>query len=81
MAYERWNADNAALLLIDHQVGTIGWKPKSALPQIPERWKTHPGDRLTRIGLPSLVRTAYSNIGLYFVLNTGIFTRPLNAFR
>ncbi|MCZ6691113.1 MAG: isochorismatase family protein [Planctomycetota bacterium] len=25
MAYERWNADNAALLLIDHQVGTIGW--------------------------------------------------------
>ena len=25
MAYERWGAANAALLLIDHQVGTIGW--------------------------------------------------------
>lgn len=25
MGYERWNAGNAALLLIDHQVGTIGW--------------------------------------------------------
>ncbi len=25
MAYERFNANNAALLLIDHQVGTIGW--------------------------------------------------------
>ena len=25
MAYERWNADNAAMLLIDHQVGTIEW--------------------------------------------------------
>lgn len=25
MAYERWNAQNAALLLIDHQVGTIEW--------------------------------------------------------
>ncbi len=25
MAYERFNADNAALLLIDHQIGTIEW--------------------------------------------------------
>lgn len=25
MAYERFNADNAAMLLIDHQVGTIEW--------------------------------------------------------
>ena len=25
MAYNRFNADNAALLLIDHQVGTIEW--------------------------------------------------------
>jgi nicotinamidase-related amidase len=25
MAYERFNADNAAMLLIDHQVGTVGW--------------------------------------------------------
>ena len=25
MAYERFNADNSALLLIDHQVGTIEW--------------------------------------------------------
>ncbi len=25
MPYQRWNADNAALLLIDHQVGTINW--------------------------------------------------------
>lgn len=25
MTYERFNADNAALLLIDHQVGTMGW--------------------------------------------------------
>ncbi|WP_296252147.1 isochorismatase family protein [Pseudomonas sp. UBA4194] len=25
MSYERFNADNAALLLIDHQVGTMGW--------------------------------------------------------
>lgn len=25
MAYERFNADNAALLFIDHQVGTINW--------------------------------------------------------
>jgi nicotinamidase-related amidase len=25
MAYERFNAKNAAMLLIDHQVGTIGW--------------------------------------------------------
>lgn len=25
MAYERFNADNAAMLLIDHQEGTIGW--------------------------------------------------------
>ncbi len=24
MAYERFNADNAAMLLIDHQVGTRG---------------------------------------------------------
>jgi nicotinamidase-related amidase len=25
MAYERFNADNAAMLLIDHQVGTMSW--------------------------------------------------------
>jgi len=25
MAYERFNADNAAMLLIDHQIGTIDW--------------------------------------------------------
>jgi nicotinamidase-related amidase len=25
MAYDRFNAENAALLLIDHQTGTIGW--------------------------------------------------------
>ncbi len=25
MAYERYNANNAAMLLIDHQVGTIDW--------------------------------------------------------
>lgn len=25
MAYEKFTADNAALLLIDHQVGTMGW--------------------------------------------------------
>lgn len=25
MAYERFNADNAAMLLIDHQIGTIEW--------------------------------------------------------
>lgn len=25
MAYEKFSADNAALLLIDHQVGTMGW--------------------------------------------------------
>lgn len=25
MAYQRYNAQNAAMLLIDHQVGTIGW--------------------------------------------------------
>jgi len=25
MAYQRFNAKNAAMLLIDHQVGTIGW--------------------------------------------------------
>ncbi|HEV8693835.1 MAG TPA: isochorismatase family protein [Lysobacter sp.] len=25
MTYERFNADNAAMLLIDHQVGTMGW--------------------------------------------------------
>lgn len=25
MAHERFNADNAAMLLIDHQVGTAGW--------------------------------------------------------
>ena len=25
MTYENFNADNAALLLIDHQVGTMGW--------------------------------------------------------
>lgn len=25
MKYERFSADNAALLLIDHQVGTMGW--------------------------------------------------------
>ena len=25
MAYERFNADNAAMVLIDHQVGTIEW--------------------------------------------------------
>ena len=25
MAYERFNADNAAMLLIDHQVGTLAW--------------------------------------------------------
>jgi nicotinamidase-related amidase len=25
MAYERFSGDNAALLLIDHQVGTMGW--------------------------------------------------------
>ena len=34
MAYERWNADNAAMLLIDHQVGTIEWMhsaPKQAV--------------------------------------------------
>ena len=34
MAYERWNASNAAMLLIDHQVGTIEWMhsaPKRAV--------------------------------------------------
>ncbi len=25
MAFERFTGDNAALLLIDHQVGTMGW--------------------------------------------------------
>lgn len=25
MAYEKFSADNAAMLLIDHQVGTMGW--------------------------------------------------------
>ncbi len=25
MAYKRFSADNAAMLLIDHQVGTIEW--------------------------------------------------------
>jgi hypothetical protein len=25
MTYEKFSADNAALLLIDHQVGTMGW--------------------------------------------------------
>ena len=25
MTYEKLNADNAAMLLIDHQVGTMGW--------------------------------------------------------
>ena len=25
MAYDRYNSENAALLLIDHQVGTMGW--------------------------------------------------------
>lgn len=25
MSFERFNADNAALLLIDHQIGTMGW--------------------------------------------------------
>ena len=25
MTHENFNADNAALLLIDHQVGTMGW--------------------------------------------------------
>jgi nicotinamidase-related amidase len=25
MAYEKFSADNAALLLIDHQIGTMGW--------------------------------------------------------
>ena len=25
MSFENFNADNAALLLIDHQVGTMGW--------------------------------------------------------
>ena len=25
MSYEKFSADNAALLLIDHQVGTMGW--------------------------------------------------------
>lgn len=25
MTYERFTADNAAMLLIDHQVGTMGW--------------------------------------------------------
>ncbi|MCY1301819.1 hypothetical protein D9M68_559510 [compost metagenome] len=25
MAFERFNATNAALLLIDHQIGTMGW--------------------------------------------------------
>jgi hypothetical protein len=25
LTYEKFSADNAALLLIDHQVGTMGW--------------------------------------------------------
>ena len=25
MTYEKFNADNAAMLLIDHQVGTMSW--------------------------------------------------------
>ena len=25
MTYEKFNADNAAILLIDHQVGTMSW--------------------------------------------------------
>ena len=25
MSYEKFSADNAAMLLIDHQVGTMGW--------------------------------------------------------
>lgn len=31
MAYKRWNADNAALLFIDHQVGTINWMHSASL--------------------------------------------------
>jgi len=34
MSYERFNADNTALLLIDHQVGTMGWVKSIAFEEI-----------------------------------------------
>lgn len=34
MNYEKFSADNAALLLIDHQVGTMGWVKSTAFEEI-----------------------------------------------
>lgn len=34
MAYERWNSANAALLLIDHQTGTINWMHSSTKSEV-----------------------------------------------
>ncbi|MBT5901103.1 MAG: isochorismatase family protein [Opitutaceae bacterium] len=34
MAYERWNSANAAMLLIDHQTGTINWMHSSTKSEV-----------------------------------------------
>ena len=34
MSYEKFSADNAALLLIDHQVGTMGWVKSIAFQEL-----------------------------------------------
>jgi hypothetical protein len=34
MTYERFTADNAAMLLIDHQLGTMGWAKSSSFEEL-----------------------------------------------
>ena len=61
MAYERFNTDNAAMLLIDHQVGTIDWMhsaPQDEVKRNTEDIITHKavlfGDKDT-VGMKSII--------------------------
>ena len=57
MAYERWNANNAAMLLIDHQIGTIEWMhsaPKKAV----ERNTLALAKSAAAVGMPTLLTSS-----------------------
>lgn len=65
MTYEKFSADNAAMLLIDHQVGTMGWA------------KSLPFDELKRNAL-MLAKAAENpeNAGDFDLQHGGIRPRP-----
>ena len=50
MPYEKFSADNAALLLIDHQIGTMGWVKSIAFGY----WATPEGGQLVQVVVTAL---------------------------